>query len=115
MCNPDVLGWLAAGLMLATFGCRDACAMRPLAVATHLDFIGDGAVAALAPVLALHLLLLPIDLWRWAEVRRRHGCLPQPAPPLMGALARRCPERAPLPVDPHRRAPSVRPRQECLR
>lgn len=70
MSNPDVLGWLAAGLMVATFGCREAGAMRPLAVATNLAFIGYGLAASLAPVLTLHLLLLPINLWRWAEVLR---------------------------------------------
>jgi hypothetical protein len=70
MSNPDVLGWLAAGLMVATFGCREARAMRPLAVATNVAFIGYGMAASLVPVLTLHLLLLPINLWRWAECRR---------------------------------------------
>lgn len=70
MSNPDVLGWLAAGLMVATFGCREASVMRPLAVATNLAFIGYGVAASLVPVLTLHLLLLPINLWRWTEVLR---------------------------------------------
>jgi uncharacterized delta-60 repeat protein len=68
MSYPDVLGWLAAALMVATFGCREARAMRPLAVATNLAFIGYGLAASLVPVLTLHLLLLPINLWRCAEV-----------------------------------------------
>lgn len=63
----DLLGWAAAALMVATFCCRDTLRMRPLAVATNLAFIGYGAWAALPPVLALHLLLLPINLWRWVE------------------------------------------------
>lgn len=70
MSHPDVLGWLAASLMVATFSCREARAMRPLAVATNLAFIGYGVAASLTPVLTLHLLLLPINLWRWAEVLR---------------------------------------------
>jgi hypothetical protein len=41
--------------------------VRPLAVATNVAFIGYGALAALPPVLALHL-LLPVNLWRWAQV-----------------------------------------------
>ncbi len=73
MSNPDVLGWLAAALMVATFACREARAMRPLAVATNLAFIGYGIAAALVPVLTLHLLLLPINLWHWAEARRGKG------------------------------------------
>jgi hypothetical protein len=68
--HADWLGWLAAALMVATFGCREARCMRPLAVATNLAFIGYGLTAALAPVLALHALLLPINLWRWWECTR---------------------------------------------
>lgn len=63
----DLLGWLAAGLMISTFASRDAHVMRPLAVATNLAFIGYGATAALTPVLTLHLVLLPINLWRWSQ------------------------------------------------
>jgi hypothetical protein len=69
--DPETLGWGAAALMVTTFCCREARMMRPLAVATNLAFIGYGAAAALTPVLTLHLLLLPINLWRWAESRRR--------------------------------------------
>jgi len=67
--HPDILGWTAAALMVATFSCREARHLRPLAVATNLAFVGYGAAAELMPVLALHLLLLPINLWRWAQVR----------------------------------------------
>jgi len=68
--HPDILGWAAAALMVATFSCREARHLRPLAVATNLAFVGYGAAAGLMPVLALHLLLLPINLWRWAQVAR---------------------------------------------
>jgi hypothetical protein len=67
MLYADALGWSAAALMVVTLSCREARCMRPLAVATNLAFIGYGMAASLAPVLALHLLLLPINLWRWAE------------------------------------------------
>lgn len=70
MTHPDLLGWAAAALMVATFACRDARCMRPLAVATNLAFIGYGLAASLPPIWALHLLLLPINLWRWAESLR---------------------------------------------
>lgn len=64
---PHALGWCAAGLMVATFACRDPRRMRALAVATNLAFIAYGLAAALPPVLALHALLLPLNLWRWAQ------------------------------------------------
>lgn len=81
MSPADGLGWSAAALMVATFACRDPRAMRGLAVCTNLAFIGYAAMAQLPPVLALHLLLLPINLWRW------RGCLHQrrAAPPAVGA------------------------------
>lgn len=78
--HADWLGWLAAALMVATFGCREARCMRPLAVATNLAFIGYGLTAALAPVLALHALLLPINLWRWRECTRHRPASPSPPP-----------------------------------
>jgi hypothetical protein len=65
--HSDILGWAAAALMVATFSCREARLLRPLAAATNIAFIGYGLMAGLAPVLALHLLLLPINLWRWAQ------------------------------------------------
>jgi hypothetical protein len=67
MTHADFAGWTAAALMVSTFACREARLMRPLAVSANLMFIGYGVLASLAPVLALHLLLLPINLWRWLE------------------------------------------------
>jgi hypothetical protein len=62
-----MLGWSAAALMVATFGCRDPLWMRALAVCTSVAFIAYGLSADLAPVLALHSLLLPINLLRWCQ------------------------------------------------
>lgn len=61
----EFVGWTAAALMVATFSCRDPLWMRRLAVCTNLAFITYGLLASLAPVLALHTLLLPINLWRY--------------------------------------------------
>jgi hypothetical protein len=68
--HADSLGWAAAALMVATFSCREAHLLRPLAVATNVAFIGYGWLAGLAPVLVLHMLLLPINFWRWAQTSR---------------------------------------------
>lgn len=65
--HPDTLGWAAAALMVAAFSCKEARHLRPLAVATNLAFIGYGVAAGLWPVLVLHAVLLPINLWRWRE------------------------------------------------
>lgn len=66
----DTLGWSAAGLMVATFSCRNPLWMRPLAVCTNVAFIGYACSAGLTPVLALHALLLPINLLRWWQSAR---------------------------------------------
>lgn len=70
MTHADLAGWTAAALMVSTFASRQARVMRPLAVLTNLAFVSYGVLAWLPPVLALHLLLLPINLWRWAECCR---------------------------------------------
>ncbi len=75
MPHTDFLGWIAAAFMISTFASREARVMRPLAVATNLAFIGYGATADLAPVLTLHLALLPINLWRWSQCTGAHTVL----------------------------------------
>jgi fatty acid desaturase len=64
MLPVDIVGWSAASLMVATFSCQNPLWMRRLAVCTNLAFISYACLAALAPVLALHVLLLPINVWR---------------------------------------------------
>ena len=90
--HADWLGWLAAALMLATFACREARCMRPLAVGTNLAFIGYGLTAGLAPVLALHAMLLPINLWRWWECTRLRTAHAAPA----GTVGPHCASALPL-------------------
>ena len=66
--HADTLSWVVAALMVATFSCCEARLLRPLAVATNVAFVGYGVMASLPPVLVLHLLLLPINLWRCVQV-----------------------------------------------
>lgn len=60
----DVLGYLAALLVLAAFCMRDMTTLRALAFASNLAFIAYAASAGLLPVLLLHVVLLPVNLWR---------------------------------------------------
>lgn len=98
--SPETIGWAAAALMVATFSCRDARRMRALAVATNLAFVAYGAAAGLQPVLALHALLLPINLWRWLEAS---GCGSALVRALRGALAGDALAGALAPPDPQPR------------
>ncbi len=60
----DLLGWAAALLTLMTFVCHDMRRLRLLALAANAAFIAYGALAQLLPVLALHMALVPVNLWR---------------------------------------------------
>jgi hypothetical protein len=60
----DVLGYAASGLTLATFAQRSMLPMRILALGANVCFIGYGAMGWFMPVLALHLVLFPVNLVR---------------------------------------------------
>ena len=67
----DVFGYAASVLTLATFAQRAMLPMRILAIAANVCFIGYGAMGLFIPVLALHLVLLPINLARLHTLLRR--------------------------------------------
>jgi hypothetical protein len=64
--SPEAFGWLASSLTLATFMCSDMRRLRCVALGANAAFIAYGALAHLWPVLVLHLLLVPVNLWRLA-------------------------------------------------
>jgi hypothetical protein len=67
----DGIGFAAAGLVFATFCMRSMSALRWVAIVSNLAFIAYGYLGNLAPVLLLHLLLLPINICRLAQLRQR--------------------------------------------
>lgn len=70
MNGPDLIGYLASAAVLATFCMRDMAALRATAIASNVAFIAYGALAAVPPVLLLHLTLLPINAYRLSEALR---------------------------------------------
>lgn len=52
-----------------TFVSRDMRRLRVLALAANAAFVAYALLAQLWPVLALHLALAPINLWRLLELR----------------------------------------------
>jgi hypothetical protein len=80
MNGPDLIGYVASAAVLATFCMRDMAALRATAIASNVAFIAYGALAAVPPVLLLHVVLLPINAWRLFEARR--GQAVPPARPL---------------------------------
>lgn len=83
----DFMGFAAAGLVLATFCMTSMRALRTIALLSNCAFICYGVAGGLAPVVALHALLLPLNGY----------CLLQAARSQEGGLV----ERAQFPaVDP---------------
>lgn len=63
----DVVGYLAAGLVLATFCVKSMNTLRVLAIASNVAFVTYAYLTELAPVLLLHALLLPVNVCRLAQ------------------------------------------------
>jgi CRP/FNR family transcriptional regulator, cyclic AMP receptor protein len=69
----DIAGYLAAGLVLATFCTSSMGRLRSIALASNVAFITYGYLANLTPVLILHAILLPVNAYRlgqlyWSEL-----------------------------------------------
>lgn len=69
--TTELLGYAAAGLVLATFSVRSIATLRALAIVSNLLFIAYASSAALLPVLVLHALLLPLNVVRLYQASRR--------------------------------------------
>ncbi|MFN7569959.1 MAG: hypothetical protein ACK5TK_00695 [Betaproteobacteria bacterium] len=79
----DVLGYAAAALVFVTFYLRSIVHIRLAAVCSNLLFIGYASSAELAPILVLHAMLLPLNLWRLRELaagRQAGGTVPAGGP-----------------------------------
>lgn len=64
----NLLGYLAAALVLATFCMRSMKALRTIALASNVAFIGYGYLANLTPVFLLHVILLPVNAYRLLQI-----------------------------------------------
>jgi len=69
MTADDSIGWLAAALTLLTFSMRSMMALRIAAMAANICFIAYGTLSHLYPVVTLHMLLLPCNLFRFCELQ----------------------------------------------
>lgn len=66
----DALGYVASGLVFASFSVKTMLPLRYIAVASNVFFALYGYFGSLAPVLILHVVLLPMNLYRLFEIRR---------------------------------------------
>ena len=68
----DALGYVAAGLVFATFCAQRMALLRVLAIASNVAFIGYGFLEGLWPILILHSAMLPINIRRYQQLVREH-------------------------------------------
>lgn len=65
----DIVGFVAGGLVFLTFCMKSMAALRLIAILSNVAFIAYGFWAELVPILTLHGLLLPMNLFRgWQQV-----------------------------------------------
>jgi CRP/FNR family transcriptional regulator, cyclic AMP receptor protein len=65
---PDYIGYLASALVLCTFCARTMIPLRTIALGSNIAFIAYGGFLHLYPVFFLHVILLPLNAWRLAEI-----------------------------------------------
>src|SRR5215475_5714826 len=66
----EISGYVASTLVLLTFVAKDMRVLRTVAIFSNLAFIAYGTIAWLPPVLILHMVLLPLNMARLAEIVR---------------------------------------------
>lgn len=83
-----IVGWTASGLVLATFCCERMVSLRIAAIASNVAFIGYACLAQLWPILALHTIMLPLNVWRLSGAIRCSGNDPVDVKHVMRSLVR---------------------------
>ena len=73
--DRSAVGFIASGLVLATFGMKDMVNLRIVAICSNIAFIMYGFVLDLPPVLILHLMLLPLNGWRLMGLLKQRGVM----------------------------------------
>ena len=64
----EISGYVASALVLLTFIAKDMRQLRTAAIFSNLAFITYGTLEWLPPVFLLHLVLLPLNIFRLAEI-----------------------------------------------
>ena len=70
MSLPELLGYLGGLLVFSTFYLKTMLRLRLVAIASNVIYISYGLMGHLVPILMLHMLLFPLNIWRLAEINR---------------------------------------------
>lgn len=71
----EAIGWLASALTVATYAMNTMIPLRILAIASSVCFGVYAAILQLWPLLAMELLLLPINIYRFWQILSLRGRL----------------------------------------
>jgi hypothetical protein len=66
----DAFGYVASALVLCTFTARSMRVLRCLGIASNISFILYATVTGMVPILILHSLLLPMNVYRLVQIVR---------------------------------------------
>jgi hypothetical protein len=66
----EAFGCLGGLLVFGSFYLKTMIRMRLVAIASNLIFVAYGLMGNLVPILLLHLLLLPLNIWRLLEIKQ---------------------------------------------
>jgi hypothetical protein len=66
----EIAGYLASALVFTSFYMRRMIPLRVVAIGSNIAFIVFGYGTGTLPVLILHVLLLPMNVWRTVEIVR---------------------------------------------
>lgn len=73
--NAEPIGWLAASFTLLAFSQRSMLHLRLAAIGSNLSFISYGVMAQVYPVMALHIVLLPCNVFRLIQLLRHSSAV----------------------------------------
>lgn len=60
----DLLGYAASALVVLTFYMKEMIPLRVAALCSNVCFLAYGSSLHLGPVIVLHTMLIPINVWR---------------------------------------------------
>ena len=66
----ELLGYLGGVLVFSTFYLKTMIPLRIVAIASNVVYIAYSAMAGLIPILLLHALLMPLNIWRLIQVKQ---------------------------------------------
>lgn len=67
----DLIGYIAASLVFATFYVKKILTLRLIAICSNIAFILYAFECHLHPIFILHSLLLPLNMYRIMELKKK--------------------------------------------